>query len=280
VIPANPYLYFFSFYAIVNPSHDQSMLPLFLSSLQNSTVKHLVQLRKEQSYREKCSRVLVLGKKTIQSLPSTIPIHTLFLEESLPFIQLNLQGEIIRTTKQVMQKITGLLTSDGYAAEVFLPPYQEIGQEERILILDQLQDPGNMGTLIRTAAAFSFDLVYCIEGSVDPFNDKALRAAKGATFTIPLGYGNWEKLQKNLEKGGYHIYAADVTGDPLRSVPFLSPLAIILGNEGGGISLDGGKLNAQSITIECDRQKVESLNVAVAGTICLYEINQQRKANG
>jgi TrmH family RNA methyltransferase len=132
------------------------------------------------------------------------------------------------------------------------------------LILDQIADPGNLGTLLRTAYALKWDGVAATPGTVDFFNDKAIRAAKGATFRLPLALVSSEEIAS----WNVSFYIADLQGAPLSDAKFQTPRALILGNEGRGIS-PWAETIGKKIHIPM-RTEAESLNVAAAGAILLY----------
>lgn len=174
-----------------------------------------------------------------------------------------------RVSSKILQKMSGVVSPDGYIAEFALPSFSKLTSLSKILILDQIQDPGNVGTLLRSALGFGFDGVYFIEGSADPFNEKALRAAKGATFHIPIGKGSWEDFFKDVQpSSSYKLYRADLNGIDIQKAKIERPFALILGNEGQGIS-PLAKAASTPLTIPISSHS-ESLNVAVAGSVCMY----------
>ncbi len=114
---------------------------------------------------------------------------------------------VLRVSEPVFAKITGLQSVQGIgaAAEVDLPHDAQLssmakGTLRRLLVLDGVQDPGNLGTLLRTALALGWQAVYLLEGCCDPFNDKAVRASRGASFRIPLTHGDWDGLQALVDR--------------------------------------------------------------------------------
>jgi TrmH family RNA methyltransferase len=167
-----------------------------------------------------------------------------------------------------LKKITGLNQPDGYAAELALPPLQKMEGKKFLLVLDEIADPGNLGTLLRTALALGWEGVIVTPGTVDLFNDKALRAGKGAQFHLPLARLNAEEIAA-ME---LNFYTADLEGKSLDHAKFKSPLALILSSEGHG-SKDWSNQIAQKITIPMSRV-VESLNVAASGAILLYAMRK------
>lgn len=165
-------------------------------------------------------------------------------------------------SKEVLEAIIGQKTPFTMAALFSLPPFRPI-EGERILVLDRLQDPGNVGSLIRSAEAFGFDGVYFIEGGVDPFHDKVNRAARGANLRLQINQGPAEAL--------FHLplIGASVDGEPIESVlPVAPPILLCLGQEGSGLS---PKLQAHCKSVSLPmKQGVNSLNVSHAGQILLY----------
>src|SRR3990167_437079 len=151
-----------------------------IESLQHPLVKHWVQLRQERSYREKTQEVLIIGKKMVSELKPALMIST----QDFPFDA----KEQYLVTEQILKKVTNLNQPDGYAGVLPLPKPQQLGQKNRLLILDQISDPGNLGTVLRSALAFNWEGVILTPGTVDLFNDKALRSAKGATFHLPYDW--------------------------------------------------------------------------------------------
>lgn len=139
----------------------------------------------------------------------------------------------------------------------------------RILVLDAVQDPGNVGTLIRTAEAVGVDLVVCLPGTADPWSPKVVRAAAGSSFRLPVVSLEWTEARARIRAAEAAIWAADAAGSPLfRGDLAPARLALVVGNEARGVS--------PSVLAEADRRvaipmvgRVESLNVAVAGAILM-----------
>lgn len=142
------------------------------------------------------------------------------------------------------------------------------------LVLDEIQDPGNVGTLLRSAAAAGIGGVFCAPGTADPFSPKVARAAMGAHFLIPLRLLGWEAIAAELT--GYIIYAADSAGQqPYYAVDWQQLAALIIGNEAHGLSTAARTLAHQTISIPM-AGPIESLNAGVAGSIILFEALRQR----
>jgi TrmH family RNA methyltransferase len=140
----------------------------------------------------------------------------------------------------------------------------------RLLVLDAVQDPGNVGTIIRTAAALGATATVALPGTVDVWNAKVVRSAMGAHFHHPAFHVFWEDVQDFLRDGSIPLWAADAGGEP---VPDKAPrrMALAVGNEGAGLSPAVRDAAARVVSLPISRN-VESLNVAVATGILLHEL--------
>lgn len=148
-------------------------------------------------------------------------------------------------------------------------------EEPRLLILAGLQDPGNLGTIIRSAEAFAASGVLLTPGSVSPWNQKALRASAGSSFRLPVvSLANVSRLRAFAErKIPMYACVAD-TGASIVDANLHGPIAFIIGNEGNGISDEILPFCDGSLHVPCPGQ-VESLNAAIAASIVLYEASRQ-----
>lgn len=142
----------------------------------------------------------------------------------------------------------------------------------RILVLDAVQDPGNVGTLIRTAEAVGAAAVACLQGTADPWSPKAVRAAAGSSFRIPVLSVRWEEARRQIRSAGAAIWAADPGGEPFfRGDVAPAGLALVLGNEARGVS--AGVLEAADRRVCVPMAgRAESLNVAAAGAILMDRV--------
>lgn len=143
----------------------------------------------------------------------------------------------------------------------------------RIIILDNVQDPGNVGTIIRSAKAFNFDTVVLSLDSVNKYNEKLIRASQGMFFKTNIVTKDLKYFIPYIKNEGYNVYGTDVVnGVKVNSIND-SKIAVVMGNEGTGITLDIKKLLDKNIYIDIN-SKCESLNVSVAASIIMYEINK------
>jgi TrmH family RNA methyltransferase len=164
----------------------------------------------------------------------------------------------------------GVLAVAVIPERTLLPPTAPV----RYLVLDALQDPGNVGTVIRTAAAMGVAATVALPGTVDVWNAKVVRGSMGALFHHPVVMMSWEAFADFATRSGVSLWAADLTGDMLSSVaPASCPerLGIVVSNEGAGLSPHVAATVARTVSIPM-APEVESLNVAVATGILLYAL--------
>lgn len=242
------------------------MLSFQIKSLQHPIVKHCVALRKEAAYRKEHDSFLVMGNKQLLEAPSHLKVLKVFTLEGVPS-PINAKGCHYTVSQSIMEKICGMPSPEPYAAEI-QKPHLKPEKLERLLVCEAISDPGNLGTLLRTALSFGFDAVYLLNHCVDPFNEKAIRAAKGALFHLPLILGDWDHLRSLQKTHSMQLYQADTEGTPMTECYPSIPFGLILGSESHGTSQEA-KASALSISIPMTK-KTESLNVAIAGGILMF----------
>jgi RNA methyltransferase, TrmH family len=233
-----------------------------LISSQNPTVKHLAKLVSSKSYRYKSQRIVILGETMVREVSKLWPIRTLLSVQEISIKA----DETFITTPEIIRKIAPLPEPEPLLAEVDMPPFRDLSKASKILILDGIKDPGNLGTILRTAHALGFNGAHLLDNCVDPFNDKALRAAKSSTFFLPLGTG-----PIHFEGS---LYAAEASGSPIDSLLFEEPFALILGSESHGITTELAS-RAKSVAIPLSHG-VDSLNVGIAAAICMYVMTRKQ----
>ncbi|MCH9633271.1 MAG: 23S rRNA (guanosine-2'-O-)-methyltransferase RlmB [Chlamydiae bacterium] len=239
-----------------------------ITSSQNSIVKHLTKLRKDASYRKKEGKILLEGKKIILEALKKHSLKSLLIPENSKPIE----GHSFDYLKQdLAQKISSLKSCDGYFAEIQRPLNNELLSCEKILVIDHLQDPGNLGTLIRTALALNFEGIYIIDQSVDPFSPKVIRSSMGAALHIPIRQGDYQELQNLLNARSFHTFIANAQGNAIDKQDVQKPFALILGNEAKGPQIEKFS-NYKLISIPIEN--VDSLNVAVAGSLLMYQLQE------
>lgn len=175
--------------------------------------------------------------------------------------------------------LAGTESPQGVVA-VIEQPRSELGRiapvpRHPVLVLDGVQDPGNVGTLVRTAYALGCPGAVLLRGTADPGNPKALRAAAGASFRLPLAAASDQQLAGWLERQDTVLWASDAAGTPIRRLRAPARLAVVVGNEGAGVRQGIAALSRDRVAIPLARG-AESLNVAVAAGIILHEVQRER----
>lgn len=141
----------------------------------------------------------------------------------------------------------------------------------RLVVLDAVQDPGNVGTILRTSAALGAGAVLALPGTVDLWNAKVVRSSMGAAFHLPSLSITWAELELFRRREGMALWGADADGTPVDQLRAPARLAVVVGNEGAGLSDDARRHADALASLPIDRA-VESLNVAVATGILLYQL--------
>ncbi len=240
-----------------------------IESLRHPMVLHWVKLRTDVNYRLQQQMLLLEGSKPISEL--TIPIdkiiYTAAYETQANALKANQKYQI---SNAIVQKISGAKEPEGLLVEVKMPSFSTLSSHHnRILALDGINDPGNLGTLLRTALAFGWSTIYFLPGCCDLFNDKTLRAARGAHFKLNLIKGSFAQLHLWTTEQNVQALVADLAGMKLEAVPLAQRRLLVLGNEAHGPQKAIREF-CTPVTIAIDANAMESLNVAVAGGIMLH----------
>jgi TrmH family RNA methyltransferase len=225
--------------------------------------------------------LLLLG----EAVRSGLRIDAVFLQSSFdsPLGELPLAGvEILRLPDEVFRGAVATAHPQGIAALVRAPDWPQemlFRGAPLVVVAGALQDPGNLGTLVRSAEAFGATGMIALPGTVSPWNAKALRASSGSAFRLPIFPLTAEEAFALLRGRGLRIFAASPRSSPMEraAAPDLTqPAALLLGNEGAGLPDCWTALADAPVTIPCPGP-VESLNAAIAGSILLYEAARQRR---
>lgn len=234
-----------------------------ITSTSNNTIKALIKL-KQKKYRDETGYYLVEGEHLIEEAMKAKQVECLIstkdITSDLP---------IIVVSNEVMSKLSFTKSPQSIMAKCKIKKEKKLIDGKRYLILDDLQDPGNIGTLIRTALAFSIDQVILSNNCVDLYNDKLLRSMQGANFHISCIYDDLKTVISTLKKNNVKIIGSALeNGQDIKQIKISEKMAFIVGNEGNGMNKD--------ILQECDYvgyipiNTIESLNVAIAGSIMMY----------
>jgi TrmH family RNA methyltransferase len=222
-----------------------------------------------------------------EALRSGVEFHALFVRQGSEAVlqRASLSGiggaEVLVLSAEVFASAVDTASPQGIAAMVVLPELRlSLAGRSPVLILEAVRDPGNMGTLIRSAEAFGAPFVLTIGECANPWGPKVVRASAGSVFRIPVLQMDLEDVREFLgglfDDPAWKLYAAVPSVEECRSVldvKFSEHTAIMIGNEGAGLSAQAVALADVRVTIPC---AVESLNAAVAGSTLLYEAMRQR----
>ena len=239
------------------------------TSIENEKIKEIKKLN-QKKYRDKSGLFLVEGEHLVLEAYKAGYLKELLIEEDTLF-------SIDVDTSYVSHNILS------YISELDTPPNMigicrkkvcssDIGS--RILALDAIQDPGNLGTIIRSAVAFNIDTIILGKGTVDVYNSKVVRGSQGMLFHMNFMDGSLEEILPNLKQDNYQIMGTKVThGKSLKTIEKMKKFVIIMGNEGNGMSEEVSHLCDTFLYIDMN-ETCESLNVGVATSIILYELDK------
>lgn len=240
-----------------------------ITSVNNNHIKELCKL-KEKKYRDSTNTFLIEGEHLIHEA-----YKENLLEEVLPLIgeEISLDTKITFISKEVMKKLSSTDTIPNVVGVSKKRKEKEIGN--KILILDDIQDPGNLGTIIRSSLAFGIDTIILSPKTVDLYNSKVIRSTQGMIFHMNIIVRELIPLIKELKANNYTIYGTKVdNGTNAKDIEKKDKYAIVIGNEGNGMNNDIESLCDYNLYIDMDNN-VESLNAAVATSIILYEMRNK-----
>lgn len=241
---------------------------MLYTSVENKKIKNIKKLYSKK-YRDDFNQFIVEGEHLIIEAYKNNVLMEIILEEG-SYIDLDIPKSY--ATSNVLKYISGLDTYSKVIGICKKIKSSAIG--DKVLMLDDVQDPGNLGTIIRSCVAFNIDTIILGENCVDMYNLKVLRATQGMIFNINIIEGNLLDIIPNLRNNGYKIYGTKVNGGKsIKSVEKSKKFAIIVGNEGNGIKESILDMCSDYIYIDMNR-KCESLNVGVAASIILYELDK------
>ena len=183
--------------------------------------------------------------------------------------------EVEDVAGDLLQAVSETETSQGILAVLNQSQLPIPDSPDFLLIPDQIRDPGNLGTLIRTAAAAGVQVVLLPSDTTDAFAPKVVRAGMGAHFWLPIHTMDWDEIEQLCNQANLQVFLADMFGQSCWETDFNTPLALIVGSEAEGASKQARQLANQTISIPIS-EKVESLNAGVAGAVLMFEVVRQR----
>ncbi len=240
-----------------------------ISSLQNERIKNASKLL-QKKYRDIEGKFLVEGEHLVEEAYKEGVLLELFqcdgMKEYYDIPTTYVTYDVIKKLSNTMnpQKVIGI-------AKKFED--REIGK--KVLLLDDIQDPGNLGTIIRSSLAFHIDTIILSMNTVDLYNDKVLRSSEGMIFHMNILRKNIKDIVEKLQSNGYKVFGTRVNGgEHVDKINVPEKFAIIMGNEGNGVHEELLDMCDHYLYIPMNKD-VESLNVAVATSIILYEFDKR-----
>ncbi len=245
-----------------------------ITSRQNPLCTHLRKLSSSTAYRRQCGEFLCDSPKLLQeALLWGSELHTVVVTAGTEAPPLPKGVRLVEVPADVMRSVSPMETPQGtlFTCAIHTEPLPETLAGRRYVVLDTLQDPGNVGTILRTADAFHADGMFLVNGCADLYNPKTLRATMGAVFRCPVWTVGAEELSALLKRSGIPLYGAALREDTLdaRQADY-SRCAIAIGSEGRGLTEDVLALCDRTIKIPMS-EHCESLNAAAAATVLLWE---------
>lgn len=248
-----------------------------ITSAQNEYIKKIAKLGSKK-HREEAGLFIAEGEHLVEmALSSCFLIENIIMSES--YYKKNgdkFLKDIILVPDSVFSKISDAKAPQGVMAVIKMPDFKKSASEGKYIYCDNLQDPGNLGTVIRTADAFSFDGVIVSKDSADVFSPKVIRSSQGSLFNIDILVGADILTLKDLKEKGAKITATALYGDSVKlcDMKISENNIFVIGNEGSGVSEEILKISDEVAYIPMTG-KAESLNVGVAAAILMYEVKSR-----
>lgn len=239
-----------------------------INSVNNDYIKELSKL-KNKKYRDELGLFIVEGYHLVKEAKNYL-VDVLITDENDKVEEVN----NILVTEDIIRKLSFSQTPQKIIGVCKMKENELSGS--RYLLLDNIQDPGNLGTLIRTALGFGIDTIVSSLDTVDIYNDKVLRASQGALFHINYIKGDLFEIIPKLKLRGIKVIGTSLKSSvDLKKIDYSDNFAVILGNEGCGVREEVLNLTDVNVRIEMS-EKLESLNVAIAGSIIMYYLYKWR----
>jgi len=242
----------------------------YISSRQNSRIQQLRRLLRSRKERESAGLFVADGVKLLSEAVRWWPgLETVVLSEGVE-AELPEQVELLRVPREIMEYVSPMETPQGALFVCRLPEKAEY-EARPGLVLDGIQDPGNLGTILRTADALQVPVVL-LEGCADPYSHKVVRASMGAVFRTPVVQSTWEAVKAACQKANIPVAVTALSerAEDIRNAQ-LSQMAVVIGSEGQGVRREILEQAQKQLIIPMN-PNCESLNAAVAATICMWQM--------
>lgn len=242
-----------------------------ITSKTNAKVKQWVKYH-QKKYRDQDKVFLIEGEHLIEEALSKNCVDTLMIRSG-SVNRFTFDGPTYYLADEVMDKLSTNISKVYYIA-LCKQVKKDLHDATRILLLDDVQNPGNLGTIVRTAHSFGFDGIYASKNCVDLYNEKTIRSTQGALFHIPYMQCDLLDCISTLQKDGFTVLATSLrNAKALSDMEESGKVAIVLGNEGSGVH--DAIIDACDASIKIEMYAFESLNVAIAGGICMYKFRKK-----
>ena len=244
-----------------------------ISSRKNPLLQQVKKLLSSRKERERAGLFVADGTKLLQEAVKFYPgLDTVILSEGVE-AQVPDHVRVVRVPRDVMASISPMETPQGALFLCRLPEKQDFIPQPGMLLLDGIQDPGNIGTILRTADALEIPVVL-LEGCADPYSHKVVRSSMGAVFRTPVHQTTWEDAREKCAAAGIPVAVTALSdrAKDLRQAD-LKQMAVVIGSEGQGVRrevLD----SADGELIIPMNPRCESLNAAIAATICMWQMTK------
>ena len=243
-----------------------------ITSRQNPLIKHIRKLCADAAYRREVGLYVADGWKLLDdALRSGVVPQTVVAAEKAVLPALPPETRVITVPNALMDSLSFTDTPQGVLFTCKIPTPPSVPERGRWLLLDRIQDPGNVGSILRTAEAFGLDGVLLTNGCADPFSPKAVRAAMGATFRLTVLCRGDFQSPVGVHSTPLPLIITDMGGETVREFP--RDCVVILGNEGAGVSAELREMASRTISIPM-KGKAESLGVAAAAAVICWEMSK------
>lgn len=237
-----------------------------ITSISNDKIKQIKKLKNTKNMMEE-KKFIIEGKHLIiEAKKAGVLLETLSLSD----VDYGVLNTVV--SNNVMKSLSSLNTSPDIIGICKMED-KDYQLKDKIIILDGIGDPGNLGTIIRSANAFGFNDIVLSNSCVKKYNDKVLRATQGMIFNMNIVTKNLTSFIPYLKENGYRVYGTNVINGINVSKVNDDKIAVVLGSEGNGLSSDVKGLIDKNLYIKMN-DTCESLNVAIAASIIMYELNK------
>ncbi len=263
---------------------SKKLVKIMITTNQNKQVKRILKLKKSARERRKEKLFIVEGIRMFEEIPEDRLYKTYVTEEFLEAHRELFQKknpELV--SSQIMKELSDTMTPQGVLALVKIREFhmeQLARNDALLLVLENLQDPGNLGTILRTGEGAGVTGIIMSRDTVDIYNPKVIRSTMGSIFRVPFVYADdMNEVIRFLKKNQITTYAAHLDGTNYTKEDYNKGTAFFIGNEGNGLSRELTRAADHMIRIPMNG-KVESLNAAMAAGLLMYEARRQREKGG